>query len=436
MDNRDNLHDSRTISFIGREMNLAEEAPNFTELEPAERLKKLCERKLAVSSAAIKDRLKHELGVFHYLGLDEFVLALFDIHRFAVHARQLAMVEVPAFGSLLLHVLGLSSVDPLRHGLSFDFYFAPGRKFAPIQSLSVSGEARSIAENARQRFVWTVKGDDDNPDLVYRRDWQPAAGGPSSDATIFVTEHPALAVIRNTVELIRAEHGSAALPKYLPENDLATMALFQDGKTDGIYSFNDTGTLELLRRVKPAGVGELAAVIAIDRPHFVPKDMVSNYLDHKHGGTRGERLNDDVDKVLRETHGILLFWEQIGELVHCVAGLSLQDGRKLGMALFTRKPERVEQFRVRFLAGAEQRNVASSVARAIFEKIEIQGPFTYCKANAISTAHVAYQMGYLKAHFPNEFDPAALGKLQDEFWATFKAENRWAFVAERESCQD
>jgi DNA polymerase III alpha subunit len=436
MAHRTNLDEAGTVSFIGRVRELDGQASELEGLEPAEQLKRLCDEALKSGSAMIKNRLQHELQTIRRLGLDEFILSLWKLHRLAIHLGQLATVEGTAAGSLVMHLLGLCPINPLRHRLLFEFHLDPDQSFAPRRNLNVSGKSQTIIAEARRKFGWENNKENDKPYSGYCQAWQPPVGGTLDRATIDVVEHPALTVIRDTVKLIRIEHGSAAIPQQLPENDPATMALFREGKTEGIYGFDSRCTKELLRQVKPSRLDELTVVIGIDRTEIVAMGTVSKYLDGKNGRSEDGPLNGELEDVLAETHSVLLYWEQIAELVHRIGGLSLQDGRKLAMTLFKQRVEQVDQFRLRFVAGAGRRNVAPTVARAIFEVITTQGPFTFCKATAMSTAYVAYQLGYLKAHFPNEFELAALGKSQEEFWATFEVENPWMFVAERESWED
>jgi DNA polymerase III alpha subunit len=409
--NRNSVNHWGNMPFLGFSKTIAEEALESSALAPSERLRALCERALTNEAASAKDRMNRELDMLHRLGLDDLILALWDIHRFAINNGHLAMITGQFAGSLVAHLLGLTPANPIRHRLIFEPSLDPKKMFAPTRILFVSDGSEKIVEYARVKYWWDDSAEGAKPFRAFSQEWQSPTGGKPDQAAIDVLDHPGLSAIKKTVELIRAHSDGKDLPGSLADDDLMTFAVFQRGETDGVSQFESSGSQQLLREFMPDCVEELAAVIAIHRPEPIEAGMLREFVDRKHGQLEWSHPNPDVEDILDETHGVLLYWEQIAEIVHRVAGLELREGGDILKALCKRSHDVVSQKREHFRAGAQQRHVEPQVADAIFAEIEARGPHTFCKAHAMSYAYLAYQMAFLKAHYPEEFE-AAVNSLE------------------------
>jgi len=350
--------------------------------------------------------MNRELDMLHSLGLDDLILALWDIHRFAINNGHLTMIVGQFAGSLVAHLLGLTPENPLHRRLFFEPSLDPKKMFAPTRMLFVSDGGEQVVEYARSKYRWDDSAEDNKPFRAFSQEWQAPVSGKFDRVAIDVLEHRGLSAIKKTVDLVRDNGDSKDLPECLPDDDPKTFALFQQGQTDGVFQFESCGIQAFLRELKPDGVAELAAVIAICRPGPIEAGFLRGFLDRKHRRSNRPHPNPDVEEILDETHGDLLYWEQIAEILHRVAGLELREGGELLRALCKRSHDNISQTRERFRSGARQRPVEPQVADAIFADIEARGPHTFCKAHAMSYAGLAYQMAFLKAHFSKEFESA------------------------------
>ncbi len=123
--------------------------------------------------------------------------------------------------------------------------------------------------------------------------------------------------------------------------------------------------------------------------------------------------NTDLEEILLETRGFLIYDEQVMEIVHRLAGMDYGEGHQLIRAIWKRKQEVIDEYRARFLAATGERGVQQQVADETFRIITRSGIDALYKGRVIVIAHLAYQLGYLKSHFPTEFAACeAVAKMQ------------------------
>lgn len=396
----------RMIPFLGRPHT--DVAPADAGLAPAERLRRRCASGFGngrdgpvADTASLSARLDQELRAIHALALDEFYLALHDLYRFARARGRPALINGPGVGSAVAHRLGLSPVDPVRHRLPFEGYLDPGRTFPPVQQLCVRGGLAELAADFRSKHGPPDPDLSGPPDRVYSRKWQPPAGGRAARAAIELLEHPGLGVIARTAALVRDRPGAVAVPDGLPDDDSATLAVFQSGETDDVFGFGGDDTRDVLPRATPNGVDDLAAVLAVTSS--LAGDARDEWLD---GPGESQLAIPEVTEVLAPSRGVLLYHEQVMELVRRVAGLDPVDGMRLVKLLWKRDADGIAEFRQRFLQGARERGIESGGADRVFDLITRRGPSTVCRANQLTAAVLGYQVAWLKAHFPAEFQTA------------------------------
>ncbi len=420
------------IPFLGRAET--DEPPDDAKLEPGDRLRRRCESRSL--DPALQGRLDHELGVIHRLGLDELYLALHDLYRFARARGHAAVVAGPAAGSLVVHRLVPGPVNPVRHRLLFERHLDPGQPFAPVLQLDVSGGGLDeLLAEFRPNHGLDDPGLRDNPDCAFCREWHPPGGGKSERAVIMVMKHPGLDVVANVGRLIRDRHGVDAIPDVIPDSDPATMDVFRRGETDGVIGFWDCHIRDRLPAWKPEGIRDLATLLAAT-------SSAATAVNAEWPGEENLGSNNSVVKeVLDETRGVLLYHEQVVELVHRFGnrrhrdmlvpaddagpsasgapsagnflhskGIQPADGNPAAMeflkAMWKRDHARIDEFRRRFVAGAGTSNTDASEAGRVFDLIARCGPGTVCKANALTAAHIGYQLAWLKTHFQSEFETA------------------------------
>ena len=404
---QESLKPIRTMPFLGINNHVADELQDSQGLESVERLRMLCTSGNQGHESSVRNRLDHELHVIHHLGLDDFFLALVDIHRFAISRGHVITLEGPAASSIVVHLLGLSPVNPLHHRLLFERFLDPDQTIAPNRQFSLSeGGQDEVVRYARKKFRWDDAEKQDRPYRAYSQEWQSPSAGKPDRATIDVLVHPGLTVLNRTVALIQEGNGLDKLPNRLPDNDEKTLALFRHGETEDIDQFRTSRAQELLRKLKPEGIDDLAVVCSLSHEVQFKNGVASEYLDQRAGQGPSSYPHPWLKDILGETHGVLLYHEQVMGIVHRLGGLELRDGVKLLKAVCKSSQEQIDSFRGRFVAGAEEKKLDAGVANSIFDLIVRGAGHTTCKANNTIAATIAYQMAYLKAHHVEAFSAA------------------------------
>lgn len=395
-----------TMPFLGI-ANAAGTISDPEGLDATDRLKKLCILGGNEHDADGQNRLNHELQVIHELGLDDFFLALVDIHRFALSQGNVVFLEGPAASSLIVHRLGLNPVNPLHHGLLFERFLDPDQTFAPMRQFSISeGGQEEVVRYVRKKYGWDGT-DDSSPWRAYSQPWHSPGGGNADRAIIDIVVHPGVTVLKRTLALVLERSGKGAVPSQLPDNDKATLDLFRRGDTDDIYQFCSSRAQELLRKVQPDGIDDLAVVWSLSHEIAFENGLASEYLDQRNGKEPSPNRHTWLKEILDDTHGVLLYNEQVMEIVDRIGGLGKRDGVKLLQAVSKKSQRLIDEVRERFVTGAKENQIESVAARDMFANVVQRGQFTLCKANATSAATIAYQMGYLKSHFTDEFVTAS-----------------------------
>jgi DNA polymerase-3 subunit alpha len=221
-----------------------------------------------------------------------------------------------------------------------------------------------------------------------------------------VLVHPGLTVLNRTVALIQEGNGLEEISRRLPDNDERTIALLCRGETEDIDQFRTSRAQELLLKLKPEGIDDLAIACSLSHEVQFKNRVASEYLEQRASQGPSSYPHPWLKDILGETHGVLLYHEQVMGIVHRLGGLELRDGLKLLKAVCKSSQEQIDSFRGRFVAGAEEKQIDPGVANSIFDLIVRGAGHTTCKANNTITATIAYQLAYLKANHAEAFTAA------------------------------
>jgi error-prone DNA polymerase len=195
----------------------------------------------------------------------------------------------------------------------------------------------------------------------------------------------------------------------LPLDNQEVYKLIQDGKTIGLFQIESQGQLHLLAMNQPENFNDLIVEIALFRPGPVQGGMVKPYVRRRKGLEKTRYLHPDLEPVLRDTYGIIVFQEQVLEVAHRFAGMSLQeaDDFRALMSRF-RSPDDMEAMRDRFVQGAVARGVEEMIANHVFDKVAKFVGFGFCRSHAAAFAKTVYQSAYLKRFHPAAYMAAVL----------------------------
>ena len=188
----------------------------------------------------------------------------------------------------------------------------------------------------------------------------------------------------------------------------ATFALLQAANTAGVFQLESAGMRALMVRLKPTVFEDIIALVALYRPGPMESGMHDDYVRRKHGEAKVEYPLPQLEPILKETYGVILYQEQVMQIAAAVSGFSLAEADLLRRAMGKKDPAVMAAQRDRFVSGAVAQGVPKAKATEFFNLIEKFAGYGFNKSHSAAYALVAYQTAYLKAHYPLEFLAAVL----------------------------
>jgi len=219
-----------------------------------------------------------------------------------------------------------------------------------------------------------------------------------------------LTVLQKTIEFIKASGTEVDLGA-LPLNDTKSYELIARGDTAGVFQLEGSGMRQSLRALKPDKFEDIIAMVALYRPG--PMDNIPSYINRKHGTEEVDCLHEWLEPVLEETHGVIIYQEQVMEIAKVLAGYSLGEADLLRRAMGKKIQSEMDAQRKRFIDGAKEKGVPEPKASHIFDLVNKFAGYGFNKSHAAAYALIAYQTAYFKANFPVEFMAATLSLERD-----------------------
>jgi DNA polymerase-3 subunit alpha len=213
-----------------------------------------------------------------------------------------------------------------------------------------------------------------------------------------------LTIIHRAVKHLERRGAGIDLERLALDNT-ATYDLCAQGQTVGVFQLEGQGMRDTLRKLRPASLEEITALISLYRPG--PMDSIDEYVDVKMG-RRPLSILPGLEEVLTDTYGVIVYQEQVMKIAQILAGYSLGEADLLRRAMGKKKKEEMDQQRVRFLSGAAERNLALADAEDMFERMAKFAGYGFNKCHAAPYALIAYQTAWLKANAPVEFFAASM----------------------------
>src|SRR5271156_3043778 len=217
-----------------------------------------------------------------------------------------------------------------------------------------------------------------------------------------------LTVLDDAVKMIKKNRGVDFDLTLLPLDDAETYALFARGDTSGIFQFESHGMRDILKRYQPTRMEDLTALNALYRPGPIQGGMINEFIACKHGKKKVSYDLPELEEILSETWGVIVFQEQVMKIANRIAGFTRGEADILRSAMGKKKIEVMAAQRDKFLAGCAGRKVASKKAQKLFDLMEEFALYGFPKAHSCAYALLAYQTAYLKVHYPVEFMAAML----------------------------
>jgi DNA polymerase-3 subunit alpha len=217
-----------------------------------------------------------------------------------------------------------------------------------------------------------------------------------------------LTILDDCLKLI-AQRGTPVDLKKIPLDDTETYEkVFHKGLTSGIFQFESGGMRDVLRRYKPTTVEDLTALNALYRPGPIQGGMIDDFIDRKWGRKQVEYEFKELEEILKETLGVIVYQEQVMQISNRLAGYSLGDADLLRRAMGKKNAEEMAKQRERFVNGAVEKGYPRAKVEKIFDLMAEFAGYGFNKSHSAAYAVLAYQTAYLKTHFPVEFMAALL----------------------------
>ncbi|HYA48723.1 MAG TPA: DNA polymerase III subunit alpha, partial [Burkholderiales bacterium] len=217
-----------------------------------------------------------------------------------------------------------------------------------------------------------------------------------------------LTVIDDALRIIRKDKGEEIDISGLRLDDALTFELFQAGNTDGVFQFESPGMKDLLRRFRPEQFRDLIALNALYRPGPLKSGMTDEFIHRKNHPDRVTYELPELEPILKETRGIIVYQEQVMRIATDLAGFTLAGADLLRKAMGKKDKETMKAQKQKFLQGAKKKGISQAKADKLFEQIKEFAEYGFNKSHSAAYALLAYQTGYLKSHYPEHYLAALL----------------------------
>jgi DNA polymerase-3 subunit alpha len=230
-----------------------------------------------------------------------------------------------------------------------------------------------------------------------------------------------LTVINKAVETINQRLQKAPLAETeqffinrISMDDIKTYELLSRGETAGVFQLESSGMRDIVVKMKPQCFEDLIALVALYRPGPLQSGMVDDFIKRKKGATRIAYELPQLEPILKDTYGVIVYQEQVMQIARTLAGYSLGGADLLRRAMGKKDPEVMAKEKVPFLEGAKKQGIDSRKAEKIFDLMAKFAEYGFNKSHSAAYALISYQTAYLKAHYPVEYMAALLtSEVQD-----------------------
>jgi DNA polymerase-3 subunit alpha len=215
-----------------------------------------------------------------------------------------------------------------------------------------------------------------------------------------------LTILGRAVDLIFETTDIKVVLSELPDKDHKTMEMLGKGETFGVFQLESSGMRRAIEDLKPTSIADICALVALYRPG--PMDHIPTYCQGKNDSSSIIYPHPDLEDILDETYGVIVYQDQVLLIARKFAGYSLGQADVMRKAMGKKQPEVMAGERSRFVEGAILNGYDESEANTVFNLIEPFAGYAFNKAHSWSYGTLAYQTAFLKAHYPVQFMTAVL----------------------------
>ncbi|WP_321387600.1 DNA polymerase III subunit alpha [uncultured Enterococcus sp.] len=219
-----------------------------------------------------------------------------------------------------------------------------------------------------------------------------------------------LSIIDNTLKSVKRVYNEELVLNEIPLDDEETLALFRKGETSGVFQFESAGIRNVLRKLGPTSIEDIAAVNALYRPG--PMQNIDLFIRRKKGLEAIDYPDPSLQSILENTYGVIVYQEQIMQVAAKMAGFSLGQADILRRAISKKKKDVLDQERKHFVDGGIAQGYSEETADKIYDYIERFANYGFNRSHAFAYSFIGFQMAYLKVHYPAAFYAALLHSVR------------------------
>ncbi len=400
----------------------------------------------------VTDRLRFELEIITKRGASGYFLFLQDVISTA--QSELGVWVGPgrgsAAGSLVCYCLGITKIDPLKHDLLFERFLSIDGTMFPDIDIDFDDEGRErVIEWLQQKYgkeccAHIVAFSTFPGDSVLRRrvrdlnvhacgfivandpitNWAPIAtvgieDSEGNDKILRCVQYDGrhveksglikfdflglktLSQMREICMLIKTRKDENFNINTIPIDDEKTMKLFQAGQTEDVFLFDSQGMQKYLRDLHPTCFEDLTILNCMYRPGIM--EYIPTFIKHKKSKKGIKYIIPCIEKYLQNTYGIMVYQEQIMMLSRLIADFSRGESDLLRKALWRKNKDVLSVLKPKFIEGGMKNGHGKKALEKVWNEMEHKGMYAFNKSHAVCYTWLAYQMAYLKAHYPEEF---------------------------------
>lgn len=226
-----------------------------------------------------------------------------------------------------------------------------------------------------------------------------------------------LTVIQEAINLIEQRYNKIVDFKTIDVNDKKVYELIQTGETLGLFQIESDGMQDLCKRLKPSNFEDIIAVLALYRPGPMESGMLDDFIERKHGRAKIDYFYDELEPalkpILENTYGVIVYQEQVMQIVQTVGGFSLGGADLVRRAMGKKIKEEMDRLKGEFAVGAEQKGFTKEYVEELFDLIVKFAGYGFNKSHSAAYALITFYTSYLKCYYPAEFMAALLTLEKD-----------------------
>ena len=220
-----------------------------------------------------------------------------------------------------------------------------------------------------------------------------------------------LTVISNALKIIKHTREENVDINKIPLDDKKVYKMLSKGNCAGIFQLESEGMRDLVKRLKPENIEDITALLALYRPGPLGSGMIEDFINRKKGMIEIKYIHPQLESILKETYGVIVYQEQVMKIASKLAGFTLGQADILRKAMGKKQKGVMEKQRELFIKGAQKNNIKKNTAAEIFDLIAYFAGYGFNKSHSVSYAFISYQTAYLKNHYTIEYMASLLTSI-------------------------